>query len=92
MEPMSETPKCFACGRDSTEVPLIALRYREAPCWICPQDIPVLIHDPGQLAGKLPVLMAGGGYIYHSDHSIPPSMAFDDYARLVDMVRTIGTY
>ncbi len=22
--------------------------------WICPQHIPILIHDPSKLAGKLP--------------------------------------
>jgi hypothetical protein len=49
------SPKtCLACGRDESHVPLIRLEYRGAGHWICPQHLPVLIHDPGALAGKLP--------------------------------------
>lgn len=35
-------------------MPLIAFRFREADLWICPQHLPVLIHDPGRLVGILP--------------------------------------
>jgi hypothetical protein len=28
--------------------------YRDSRLWICPQHLPVLIHDPAQLIGKLP--------------------------------------
>jgi hypothetical protein len=45
---------CLACQRGSTEIPLIALDYREATYWICPQHLPLLIHNPGRLVGKLP--------------------------------------
>jgi uroporphyrinogen decarboxylase len=34
----------------------------------------------------------GGGYIYHSDHSIPPTMGLEDYRRVRDMVRHYGAY
>jgi hypothetical protein len=47
-------PKCAYCERDSEQVPLLALHYQETEAWICPQHLPVLIHDPAQLAGKLP--------------------------------------
>ena len=47
-------PPCAYCERDSDQVPLLALRYRETEAWICPQHLPVLIHDPARLAGKLP--------------------------------------
>jgi hypothetical protein len=30
------------------------LRYQETEAWICPQHLPVLIHTPGRLVGKLP--------------------------------------
>ena len=46
--------RCLACERDSTITPLIAIQYRDSQYWICPQHLPVLIHDPTQLIGKLP--------------------------------------
>ena len=45
---------CLACRRDSDETPLIQLAYRDAEVWICPQHLPILIHDPAQLIGLLP--------------------------------------
>lgn len=46
--------ECLACGRTDGETPLVALAYRGGRAWICPQHLPVLIHDPRQLVGKLP--------------------------------------
>ena len=45
---------CLVCGRDDGQVPLIRLDARGKVLWICPQHLPVLIHKPGSLAGKLP--------------------------------------
>jgi hypothetical protein len=50
----SQPEVCIYCGQSSDQVPLIALRYRGAGAWICPQHLPILIHKPAQLAGKLP--------------------------------------
>lgn len=50
----SATNVCLLCERDSTATPLVRLEYRDAPLWICPQHLPVLIHDPARLVGKLP--------------------------------------
>ena len=47
-------PRCAHWERDSHEVPLLALRYNEHTAWICSQHLPILIHNPRQLAGKLP--------------------------------------
>ena len=44
---------CVACDRGSEEIPLIQLEYRGEEFWICPQHLPVLIHDPNRLAGRL---------------------------------------
>ncbi len=44
---------CLACDRGSHETPLICLEYRGAPLWICPQHMPLLIHQPEQLVGRL---------------------------------------
>lgn len=50
----TEKPKqCLACGRGPDATPLIPLEYREERIWICPQHLPVLIHDPAALVGRL---------------------------------------
>jgi len=46
--------KCVHCQRDSYEVPLVELRYQDQKAWICPQHLPILIHKPQVLTGKLP--------------------------------------
>lgn len=45
---------CLACGRTSQDIPLIRLEYRGTAYHICPQHLPVLIHDPTRLTGALP--------------------------------------
>ena len=45
---------CLACGRGTTETPLLQLAYRDESYWICPQHLPLLIHDPARLIGLLP--------------------------------------
>lgn len=51
----SETTKgCVACGRGSDRVPLIDFEFGGRSHRICPQHLPVLIHDPTQLTGRLP--------------------------------------
>ena len=45
--------RCLACGRSDEETPLVALVHRGAQNWICPQHLPILIHDPGRLIGVL---------------------------------------
>jgi uroporphyrinogen decarboxylase len=34
----------------------------------------------------------GGGYIYHSDHSVPPKISFEAYKRVLELVRQYGQY
>ena len=46
--------KCLACDRGSESVPLLTLDYMGSQFSICPQHLPILIHDPHQLIGKLP--------------------------------------
>jgi hypothetical protein len=46
--------KCLECGRGTDVTPLLTLEYRDSAFSICPQHLPVLIHDPAQLIGKLP--------------------------------------
>jgi len=41
---------------------------------------------------KLAVAMQNGGYMYHSDHSIPPTVSLARYAKVVELVRRYGKY
>lgn len=45
---------CLFCKQDENAVPLVQVDYKGHNYFICPQHIPVLIHDPGQLEGMLP--------------------------------------
>jgi hypothetical protein len=46
--------QCVFCERKEDEVPLLQFRFRGNDLRICPQHLPVLIHDPARLVGKLP--------------------------------------
>lgn len=48
-----DAKRCVACDRDDAAVPLVRLDYRGEPLWICPEHLPILIHDPARLAGRL---------------------------------------
>ena len=41
---------------------------------------------------KVTAAKVGGGYIYHSDHSVPDSVSFADYCRVVALVKWYGRY
>lgn len=45
---------CLFCQQGEEKVPLVQLDYKGKTYYICPQHIPVLIHNPGQLEGLLP--------------------------------------
>ncbi len=45
---------CVQCERNGDEVPLIPLNFQDNHYWICPQHLPILIHKPQMLVGKLP--------------------------------------
>jgi len=44
---------CLVCHRTDEEIPLVELSYKGGKLWICPQHIPVLIHNPQELVGKI---------------------------------------
>lgn len=54
MAEQPEEKRCLACGRDTDATPLLRLEHLDACFWICPQHLPILIHDPAQLIGLLP--------------------------------------
>ena len=43
-----------------------------------------------EIASKITAARVGGGYIYHSDHSIPNNVSFQQYCRVIDLVRKYG--
>ena len=49
-----QQPACLHCQRTSDQVPLVHLVYGANDYYICPQDLPILIHEPQKLTGKLP--------------------------------------
>ncbi len=60
----SDASACLVCRRNSAEVPLISFRYRGSDLFICPQHLPLLIHDPTKLAEVLP----GADGLQPADH------------------------
>jgi uroporphyrinogen decarboxylase len=51
---------------------------------------PAVIEE--EIATKIPAAMAGGGYIYHSDHSVPDNISFERYEYVMELVKAYGTY
>ena len=65
MDPKTNgTPNCLVCKSTSAELPLVMLEYLGARLWICPQHLPVLIHNPTELAG----LLEGAESMKPADH------------------------
>jgi hypothetical protein len=51
---MQENGKCLYCDISSQEIPLVKLVYKGEEIMVCPQHLPLLIHEPQKLIGKLP--------------------------------------
>ena len=45
---------CIVCQANSDELPLLKLHFQKNDYYICPQHLPILIHKPDQLVGRLP--------------------------------------
>lgn len=60
-------------------------------------DVMVLITNDrakyeAEVAAKIPLAKKGGGYIYHSDHSVPPQVTWDNYLYLMELVKQYGSF
>ncbi len=44
---------CLSCSRSENEIPLVTLSYASRPAYICSHCLPMLIHHPEQLIGRL---------------------------------------
>jgi len=51
---------------------------------------PAVIEE--EIRTKIPVAKRGGGYIYHSDHSVPDDVSLAQYQRVLELVRQYGQY
>jgi uroporphyrinogen decarboxylase len=45
-----------------------------------------------EMRRKIPAAMRGGGYLYHSDHSVPPDIAYPVYQTAMNLLDEIGVY
>ncbi|MCG3139164.1 MAG: hypothetical protein HDKAJFGB_00019 [Anaerolineae bacterium] len=54
MDTAQTDKECLNCGRSVNQVPLVPVEHRNGSAYICPQCLPILIHQPGKLAAKLP--------------------------------------
>jgi uroporphyrinogen decarboxylase len=60
-------------------------------------DVMAMIgNDLGEIEAEVVSKFAAGkekkGYIYHSDHSIPPQVSWQTYQSLIEMVQKHGNY
>jgi uroporphyrinogen decarboxylase len=45
-----------------------------------------------EIASKIPAMKQSGGYIYHSDHSVPDNVSYAQYCRVLELVEKHGGY
>jgi len=50
----NKTRTCIHCGQDDSLIPIITFHYQGQEHHICTEHLPVLIHKPKDLTGKLP--------------------------------------
>jgi len=60
-------------------------------------DVRAMAHpDPAvieeEIKTKIPIAKKNGGYIYHSDHSVPSNVSFEQYSRVIELVKEYGAY
>jgi uroporphyrinogen decarboxylase len=82
-------------ARAGNDVRDLKQRYGDRLCLIGNIDADIVAtNDPAQIerevAQKVPVAAAGSGYIYHIDHSVPPTISLDSYRWLIECVRRYG--
>ncbi|GGK32348.1 hypothetical protein GCM10007962_28390 [Yeosuana aromativorans] len=50
---MSHSKVCMVCKKSSADTPVTKFHYKDSAFYICPQHLPVLIHNPQELVGLL---------------------------------------
>ena len=72
-------------------------RYGDKLCFMGGIDVRLMaLDDPApleeEIKRKISFAKQGGGYIYHSDHSIPKNVSFANYRRVIELVKKYGAY
>lgn len=45
-----------------------------------------------EITSKIKIAMEGGRYIFHSDHSVPPTVSLENYKYAIELAKKIGKY
>jgi uroporphyrinogen decarboxylase len=45
-----------------------------------------------EIASKVPRARQGGGYLFHSDHSVPDNVSFSQYCRVMELAAHYGAF
>ena len=45
-----------------------------------------------EIRAKFSACMPGGGYLYHTDHSVPKDVSFERYCYTIELARKYGKY
>jgi predicted SprT family Zn-dependent metalloprotease len=67
MTDIENTYRCLNCERTESQIPLVNLRYQGQMAFICSQCLPLLIHQPQALVGKLRGAEEMAGSPHHDD-------------------------
>lgn len=83
-----------SAGMDVRE---LAPRFGDRLSFVGNIDVKVMLTNDRDLVtqevdAKLSAAMPYAGYIYHSDHSVPPGISLETYQTVLDEVRRIGRY
>jgi uroporphyrinogen decarboxylase len=83
--------------KSGMDLPELKSRYGDEICFMGGIDTRLMaLDDPKpiekEIKKKLTIAKQGGGYIYHSDHSIPKNVSFQQYQRVIKIVRKYGEY
>jgi uroporphyrinogen decarboxylase len=75
----------------------LAPRFGDRLSFVGNIDVKVLLTNDldrvrDEVRAKLTAAMPYRGYIYHSDHSVPPGITLETYQAVIDEVRRMGHY
>ena len=83
-------------ARQGNDVRELKRTYRDKIAFIGNINVDVLSRSKEEIEpeviSKIEGAKEGGGYIFHSDHSIPPMISFANYSYAVELARRHGCY
>jgi len=83
-------------ARAGMDVRVLKPLYGDRLCFFGNIDVHAMIGAEealeAEIRDKITTAKQGGGYMYHSDHSIPPEVSLPRYRRIMELVRRYGAY